>query len=75
MRLGKGIRLYAVVTQFLLQTFALVIIGIYAGSKIDARLGTDTLYSGILGLVGALVGLFFFAFYVYKLGKRKNGTE
>lgn len=74
MKLGKGIRLYAIVTQFLLQTFALAVLGIYAGSKIDARLDTDTLYSGVLGIVGSLIGLFWFGYYVYKLGKR-DGTE
>ena len=74
MRLGKGIRLYAIVSQFLFQTVALLVVGIYVGSKIDAHYNTDTLYSGILGLVGAIIGIVFFMFYVYRLGK-KNGTK
>lgn len=74
MKLGKGIRLYAIVTQGLLQTFAMAILGIYGGSKLDARYETGTTWSGILGIVGAVFGLVYFAWYVYKLGKR-NGTR
>ncbi len=74
MKLRKGFRLYAIVTQFLLQTFALVVVGIYAGSKLDARFDTGTTWSGILGIVGVVVGLGYFGLYVYKLGK-KNGER
>lgn len=74
MKLRQGFKLYAIVTQFLLQTFALVVFGIYFGSKIDARQGTETLWSGLLGVVGIIIGLTYFAVYVYKLGK-KNGKR
>ena len=74
MKLRQGFKLYAIVTQFLLQTFALVVLGIYAGSKIDARYDTGTTWSGILGIVGTIVGLTYFAVYVYKIGKN-NGKR
>lgn len=72
MKARQGFKLYAIVTQFLLQTFALVVLGIYVGSKLDARFESGTLWSGVLGIVGTVVGLSYFAVYVYKLGK-KNG--
>lgn len=74
MKLRQGFKLYAIVTQFLLQTFALVVLGIYIGSKFDAKYDTGTMWSGILGIVGTIVGLTYFAIYVYKLGKN-NGKR
>ena len=74
MKLGKGFRLYALVTQYLFQTFALAVIGIYGGSKLDIRFDTGTTYSGILGIVGVLIGITTFIVAMYRDGV-KNGKK
>jgi len=72
MKLRQGFKLYAIVTQYLMQTVALVVFGVYFGSKLDLKYGTENVWSGALGILGIFIGLISFAFFVYKQGG-KNG--
>ncbi|QVK21536.1 hypothetical protein KHQ82_04225 [Mycoplasmatota bacterium] len=74
MKIRKGFKLYAIVTQYLMQTVALVVFGVYFGSKLDIKYGTENLYSGLLGILGIFVGLITFAIFVYRYGD-KNGKK
>jgi hypothetical protein len=69
-KLSKGLRFYAIVTQFLLQTFALVLIGLWGGARLDEVLETGTsLYSSIFGIAGIFVGLGIFIVFVLRSNK------
>lgn len=74
MKMRKGFKLYAIVTQYLMQTVALVVFGVYFGSKLDTKFGTENVYSGTLGILGIFVGLTMFATFVYRYGG-KNGKK
>lgn len=66
----KGLRFYAIVTQFLLQTFLLVVIGLWAGARLDEAFETGTsLYSSIFGIVGIFLGLGVFIVFVLRANK------
>lgn len=66
----KGLRFYAIVTQFLLQTFLLVVLGLWAGARLDEALETGTsLYSSIFGIVGIFLGLGVFIVFVLRANK------
>lgn len=69
MKLGKGIRWYAIVTQYLLLIFTLLVGGVYAGSKLDLFFGTN-FWDALLGLVGIFVGIFSFIYFILKQGKQ-----
>jgi|GEM_PF-4160463 len=74
MKIRKGFRLYAIVTQYLMQTVALAILGIYIGSKLDIKYDTGITFSGILGILGVFLGLGVFIMFVIRFGG-KNGKE
>lgn len=66
-KLTKGLRFYAIVTQFLLQTFALVLIGLWGGAQLDARLNPgSSLFSLLFGVLGIFLGLGVFIVFVIR---------
>jgi hypothetical protein len=64
-KVQKGFRFYAIVTQFLLQTFLLVALGVWGGARLDELWQTSFL-SALLGLVGIVIGLGSFIFFVLR---------
>jgi len=71
MKYKKAFRIYTLTTQFLLNTFGLTLLGIYFGWKLDVKYDTGDLYSGLLGILGIIIGLSTFIFFVLKSGDRK----
>lgn len=69
MKLGKAFRIYAVVTQYLLLIFTLLVIGLYLGSKLDDLLGTD-IWAAILGFIGIVSGI---TSFIYQMIRRGDG--
>lgn len=64
-RIQKGFRFYALVTQFLLQTFVLVALGVWGGARLD-ELWQTSFMSALLGLVGIVAGLGSFIFFILR---------
>lgn len=64
-KIQKGFRFYALVTQFLLQTFVLVALGVWGGARLDELWQTSFL-SALLGLVGIVAGLGSFIFFILR---------
>ncbi len=64
-KIQKGFRFYALVTQFLLQTFVLVALGVWGGARLD-ELWQTSFMSAILGLVGIVAGLGSFIFFILR---------
>jgi hypothetical protein len=64
-KVQKGFRFYAIVTQFLLQTFLLVALGVWGGARLD-ELWQTSFMSALLGLVGIVIGLGSFIFFVLR---------
>jgi len=67
-KLNKGFRFYAIVTQFLLQTFVLVALGVWGGGQLDELWQTNFM-SAILGIVGIIAGLGSFIFFVLRANR------
>lgn len=67
-KLQKGLRFYAIVTQFLLQTFLLVALGVWGGARLD-ELWQTSFMSALLGLVGIVIGLGSFIFFVLRANR------
>ena len=67
-KLHKGFRFYAIVTQFLLQTFVLVALGVWGGGQLDELWQTNFM-SAILGIVGIIAGLGSFIFFVLRANR------
>ena len=66
----KGLRFYAIVSQFLLQTFLLVLLGLWAGARLDESLETgSSLYSSLFGILGIFLGLGVFIAFVLRANK------
>ncbi len=72
MKMRKGFKLYAIVTQYLMQTVALVVLGVYFGSKLDLKYDTGNTFSGALGIAGIFIGLVTFALFVYRYGGKNE---
>jgi hypothetical protein len=69
-KLRKGLRFYAIVTQFLLQTFALVILGLWAGARLDEAIRPgSSLYSSLFGIAGIFLGLGIFIVFVLRANR------
>ncbi len=64
-KIQKGFRFYALVTQFLLQTFVLVALGVWGGARLD-ELWQTSFMSALLGLVGIVAGLGSFIFFILR---------
>ena len=59
--------MYALVTQFLLQTFALVVLGLWAGARLDEAVNPgSSLYSSLFGILGIFLGLGLFIVFVIR---------
>lgn len=67
MKIGKGFRWYAIVTQYLMLTVTLLIAGVYFGGKLDVQYGTQ-IWAGILGVLGVFTGILSFVYYIVKHG-------
>lgn len=67
-KLQKGFRFYAIVTQFLLQTFILVALGVWGGGRLDELWQTNVM-APILGIMGIVAGLGSFIFFVLRANK------
>jgi hypothetical protein len=67
-KINKGFRFYAIVTQFLLQTFILVALGVWGGGQLDALWQTNFM-AAILGIVGIMAGLGSFIFFVLRANR------
>jgi hypothetical protein len=66
-KLSKGLRMYALVSQFLLQTFALVVLGLWGGARLDEAVNPgSSLYSSLFGILGIFVGLGLFIVFVIR---------
>ena len=66
----KIARFYALITQYILQTILLVLLGMYIGNKIDP----DSILKGILGTVGGILGIILFIIFIIKEGS-KDGRK
>lgn len=71
MKFKKYFKLYAIVTQFLIQTIVLVILGLYFGNWLDKKLGIENdLLAFLFGIIGIYGGLGSMIIYVMKRGKK-----
>lgn len=64
MKLGKYTKIYAVVTQGIFSIIILLGLGYFIGYKIDK----DSMWPGILAVVGAILGLISFIVLVLRIG-------
>lgn len=67
----NGLKVYALVTQFIFQTLILGVLGYFIGYTIDK----EGVLKGILAVIGATVGLIAFIIQVIYLAGVKNGTR
>lgn len=61
-------KMYALISQMLLEVFVLIIIGYFIGNKIDS----DGILKGVLAIVGGLLGLIFMILQVITIERKKN---